>query len=215
MPLIIKKIMNILLKKKCRGKIILTYDDGPGPFLESKLLKILKTYDAKATFFLSGIRAELYQEQCELLLKNGHEIACHSYNHLHPYKNAPWRILRDINKAFTIMNKIVNKDVVYRPPYGKLTFSLYLYLFLNKSKLVFWTIDSGDTFLKTPDPYAIVNKVVQERGAIVLMHSFDRDSNDKTERSDYVLNITQNLLKMAQHHGLTVCTINDLFFNKK
>ena len=41
-----------------RGKLALTYDDGPNPAYTPRLLDLLDAYDAKATFFLIGRWAE-------------------------------------------------------------------------------------------------------------------------------------------------------------
>lgn len=200
-----------ILKRKCYGKIVLTYDDGPGPELESKLLITLKQYDAKATFFLHGKRAERFPEQCNHLFDKGHELGCHCYAHLNAYKTAPWKILEDIKKAYHVLDKWISKDKIFRPPHGKLTLSLCFFLLTKKCKIVFWTVNSGDTYSTLPEPDSIVQKVVRENGAVVLLHSFDRDSRSKEERSNFVISITMKLLQAAKDHNLEICKINDLY----
>ena len=67
-------------EKSLGNKVIyLTFDDGPGPYT-AKLLDILKKYNVKATFFVTG-----YNDNFNDLLKReydeGHTVAIHSYTH--------------------------------------------------------------------------------------------------------------------------------------
>ena len=61
--------------------IYLTFDDGPGPYT-AKLLDILKKYDVKATFFVTGAgdNSLIAREYTE-----GHTVALHSYTHDYSY----------------------------------------------------------------------------------------------------------------------------------
>ena len=61
--------------------IYLTFDDGPGPYT-AKLLDILKKYDVKVTFFVTGagddaLIAREYNE--------GHTVGLHTYTHDYAY----------------------------------------------------------------------------------------------------------------------------------
>ena len=60
------------------GKVIyLTFDDGPGPYTE-QLLRVLKKYDAKATFFVVNTD---YIGLVEDMVADGHSVGIHSVNH--------------------------------------------------------------------------------------------------------------------------------------
>lgn len=198
------------LKRQCQGKLILTYDDGPGPVLESDLLKIFNEHGVRATFFLSGAQAELFPGQCDLLMESGQELGCHCHAHFNAYKTVPWIALADIRKAYRVLEKWVKRDRIFRPTYGKITLSLGLFLMRKGVRIIFWTVDSGDTHLTLPQPESIVEKVIRENGAVVLMHSFDREPPETAVRSEYVLCLTQSLLKAAKEHGLRICTLREL-----
>ncbi len=66
---------------KATGVVYLTYDDGPGDYTNA-LLDVLKKYDVRATFFVTGrgtddmIRRE-YEE--------GHTVALHTWSHNYAY----------------------------------------------------------------------------------------------------------------------------------
>ena len=55
----------------------LTFDDGPHPVFTPQVLDILKSHDAKATFFLIGERARRYPELVARIKAEGHEIGNH------------------------------------------------------------------------------------------------------------------------------------------
>jgi peptidoglycan/xylan/chitin deacetylase (PgdA/CDA1 family) len=60
------------------GKVIyLTFDDGPGPYT-AQLLRVLKKYDAKATFFVVNTD---YIGLVEDMVADGHSVGIHSVNH--------------------------------------------------------------------------------------------------------------------------------------
>jgi peptidoglycan/xylan/chitin deacetylase (PgdA/CDA1 family) len=46
-----------------------------------KILRLLKYYDLKATFFCTGTIAQDFPSYLKLIESNGHEIACHGWNH--------------------------------------------------------------------------------------------------------------------------------------
>lgn len=60
-----------------QGTIYLTFDDGPGPYT-ARLLDVLKKYDVRATFFVTG------RGDDDLILREyneGHAIGLHSFSH--------------------------------------------------------------------------------------------------------------------------------------
>jgi peptidoglycan-N-acetylglucosamine deacetylase len=63
------------------GQFALTFDDGPDPLNTMRILKTLKKYDIKATFFEVGTFAALYPEVTKEILKQGHSLGSHSWDH--------------------------------------------------------------------------------------------------------------------------------------
>lgn len=60
--------------------IALTFDDGPGAGT-AEILKVLKKYNIRATFFTLGEQALLYPGLMRQIEADGHIVANHSYNH--------------------------------------------------------------------------------------------------------------------------------------
>lgn len=70
------------LQEKMSGHVVaLTFDDGPNPMTTPKVLKILKKYKAKATFFVVGQSVAGNEGILREELKDGHDIGNHSWNH--------------------------------------------------------------------------------------------------------------------------------------
>ena len=59
--------------------IYLTFDDGPGPYTE-QLLDVLKKYNVKVTFFVTGQNPE-YLHLIAREYSEGHTVAVHTYSH--------------------------------------------------------------------------------------------------------------------------------------
>ena len=64
-------------KLKC---VALTFDDGPGPYT-NKLLNILKSNHAPATFFVLGESVQLYPADLRREAELGMEIGTHTWDH--------------------------------------------------------------------------------------------------------------------------------------
>jgi hypothetical protein len=78
------------------GKAVyLTFDDGPIPEVTPKVLAILEKYHIKATFFMVGENVDKHPEVYEQVVKAGHRIGNHTYNHLKGWRTSfrsIWRI---------------------------------------------------------------------------------------------------------------------------
>ena len=59
-------------------EISLTFDDGPSPETTPQVLKILKHYNIKATFFILGQNAEKHPEIVRQIVADGHVVANHT-----------------------------------------------------------------------------------------------------------------------------------------
>ena len=66
---------------KATGVVYLTYDDGPGDYTAA-LLDILKKYDVRATFFVTGRGTDdLIKREYD----EGHTVALHTWSHNYAY----------------------------------------------------------------------------------------------------------------------------------
>ena len=95
------------------GKAVyLTFDDGPIPEVTPKVLEILDKYGVKATFFMVGENIDKHPEVFEMVVKGGHAIGNHTYNHMKGWKVSTAEYIANVQK-FPKQTKL------FRPPYGR------------------------------------------------------------------------------------------------
>ncbi|MGX8680087.1 MAG: polysaccharide deacetylase family protein [bacterium] len=108
-----KKTAYIKLHYAHKGikEIYLTFDDGPSHNTE-KVLKILKKYNVKATFFVCGASSaetSHYLNDIGKAYRAGHAIGAHSYSHQwHIYKSTK-TFYKDLDKIQAIIKKQTGK----------------------------------------------------------------------------------------------------------
>ena len=72
------------------------------------ILDLLKQNDVKATFFVLGWIAERYPSLIKKIHNEGHEIACHGYNHELVYALSPEKFLQDVFNIYHLFDLIVS-----------------------------------------------------------------------------------------------------------
>lgn len=169
--------LNFHLKAYCNNplenekKMALTFDDGPNE-MTLELLKVLKKYDAKATFFCIGKNIEKHPEIVRQIVAEGHIIGNHSYSHspfFDFYKKN--RLIEEIQKTDDLIEKNSGKKtILFRPPYGVTNPSIKKAIEVTKHKVIGWNIRSMDGILKNEKIiFARIKKRIVP-GGIVLLH---------------------------------------------
>src|SRR5687768_8671114 len=97
--------------------VALTFDDGPNPTLTPKLLDLLASRNLKATFFVVGQNAEEYPEILKRIVREGHEVASHSWSHPNLGKMSDEGVRRELQKTDdAIVAAIGKRPTLMRPP---------------------------------------------------------------------------------------------------
>lgn len=99
-------------------KIFLTFDDGPHPIITPKIIDLLRRYDAKATFFCIGRNVEANKDIFNMILKEGHSVGNHTYNHDRGWRTATKDYIESVERA----NEHINSNL-FRPPHGRIKYS--------------------------------------------------------------------------------------------
>ncbi len=161
-------------------KLYLSFDDGPHPVATPFVLKELKKYQAKATFFCIGKNVLEQPAIYRQIIEEGHQVGNHTFNHLNGWKTADGSYLENVSKA----KKYIDSNL-FRPPYGRATkFQLRLIGSGQQLLPVMWTVLSGDF-----DPGLTKEKCLSN----VLRHSGDgsiivcHDSEKAFDKLQYVL----------------------------
>lgn len=164
-PRILQRIFkNVTWRIENSDAVYLTFDDGPHPTVTVQLLELLKANNAKATFFLLGKNAALYPELVTRIQEENHTIGFHGNEHLNSRKLNRIGLLKNFRcqAAFP-------KSKLYRPPFGKLKYWQYQYLY-KKFQLVGWTLMPGDFDSKKIIKHQLRDLQKARSGDIVVLH---------------------------------------------
>ena len=102
-----------------KKKIALTFDDGPDSEYTPMLLDGLAERKVKATFFVIGKQAEAQPEIMKRLVKDGHLIGNHTYNHVDIRHMTESAAKEEILKANEVITKYTGEEPCFlRPPFG-------------------------------------------------------------------------------------------------
>ena len=173
-PWWLKKIYNscvwqIDTKQK---NIYLSFDDGPHPIATTFVLDELKKHNAKATFFCIGKNVILYPEIYKRIIAEGHAVGNHTLNHLNGWKTKNDAYVKNILSA----KKYID-SVLFRPPYGRITFKQLRSLsnLQQPFKVIMWSVLSGD-FDNGISNIKCLNNVINNAcsGSIVVFHDSEK-----------------------------------------
>ncbi len=175
---------NFVWRKLTQEKVIyLTFDDGPIPEVTEFVLETLATYNAKATFFCIGNNIQKHPDIFQKVIKDGHAIGNHTFNHLKGWATDDKVYFENIVQC---KDEMVSRGVttnLFRPPYGRIKRSQTNMVFLDY-QIIMWDVLSGD-FSLTLSPKTVLEKTLKytESGSIVLFH----DSIKANENMSYAL----------------------------
>jgi len=152
--------------------IALTFDDGPNATLTPKLLDLLAARHLKATFFVVGQNAADHPEILKRALREGHEIANHSWSHPNLGKMSDDAVRRELQKTDDAITAAIGKrPTLMRPPYGSITAHQKKWIHEEFGyRIILWDVDPLDW--KRPGPSVVTSRILKETkaGSIVLAH---------------------------------------------
>lgn len=146
-------------------KVYLTFDDGPTPEITNWTLDVLKTFNAKATFFCLGQNIEAHPDTYQRILAEQHTVGNHGYQHLNGWRTSSKRYIENIEKAAKIID-----SPLFRPPYGRIKRNQIKPLKRNYT-IVMWDVLSAD-FDTSISPNECYKNVVRKTvpGSIIVFH---------------------------------------------
>ncbi|MFM7018906.1 polysaccharide deacetylase family protein [Flavobacterium sp.] len=175
------------------NKIYLTFDDGPTPEITNWTLNQLEHYQAKATFFCIGDNLRKYPEIYQKIIKKGHAVGNHTFNHLKGWKTKTADYIENAKLFESELNKIsITKCNLFRPPYGKIKPSQSKILRNEGYKIIMWDVLSAD-YDQSISPEECLENVIQncKSGSIIVFH----DSIKGFKNLEYVLPRTLEFIK--------------------
>lgn len=186
----------VMVMPKNHGVIYLTFDDGPGAYT-AELLDILKKYNVKATFFVTGAGndALLTREYNE-----GHAIGLHTYSHDYSY------VYTSVDNFFADLYKVQARvknatgytSYLMRFPGGssntvsarydggqRIMTKLTNEVTARGFTYFDWNVTSGDaggTTDSTTVYQNVINRVIRDGSSVVLQHDIKGFSVAAVER---------------------------------
>ena len=164
-------------------KVYLTFDDGPSIYTKD-ILDILKRYNVKATFFVTGMNTPLYDEYLQKILDDGHSLGIHTYSHVYSdvYESLE-SFQADFNKMRDYIKQQTGQDIsLYRFPGGSGNNVVsaqtreQIMEWLEAEGIVYfdWNVSSGDAENRILSAETIANNCIEGvkkcNTAIVLLH---------------------------------------------
>ncbi|WCK56035.1 polysaccharide deacetylase family protein [Aneurinibacillus sp. Ricciae_BoGa-3] len=196
-------IRRVPVKKKI---IALTFDDGPHPVYTRKIMKVLDKYQAKATFFVVGERAQYYPSVVQELKQKGHEIANHTFSHPRINRISSSKLLEEIQKTDDIIHSLTGEfPALFRSPGG-----MYNPMVLDAVKKkhlvpILWSAHQDSRDWANPGIHRIVRQVTEnaKAGNIILMHDSGVNRTQTVRALDQILQI-------LSREGYSFVTISEL-----
>ncbi|NPD92142.1 polysaccharide deacetylase family protein [Xylanibacter muris] len=158
--------------------VYLTFDDGPIPQATPFILETLAKFNIHATFFMVGDNVRKYPDIYENVLKAGHRIGNHTYNHMGGFRHTVKTYNENAEKA----NKLLHTNL-FRPPHGWMRIDQYLWLG-RKYRIVMWDLVTRD-YSKWMTAEDVLNNVKKytRNGSIITFH----DSLKSIDKLHYAL----------------------------
>lgn len=186
------------------NSISLTFDDGPYPENTEKILKILRKHNIKATFFMNGTLIEQHKEEFVKVIKDGHEIGNHLFNHISVSDLSMRELDREImqwQKSINEKTLLKNKKKLFRPPYGRLDFKTLWYAWKHNWTIVLWSVDTRDyDGMSLEENVELLKSIPIRRGDIILFH----------DDSEHIEGLLECLIKIVKAKGLGFTTIAEM-----
>jgi peptidoglycan-N-acetylglucosamine deacetylase len=191
--------------------VALTFDDEPHPIFTPQILDLLAKYDAKATFFVAGIKVIRFPALLKREVKEGHEIANHTFHHIYGYHITSAKLSSEIEETDKIIQKVTGfKPSLYRPVGGIYNNLIVNTAINNRKEVVIWNQDSRDW--SDPPVSQICNSITKgvKPGNIILFHDWHGTEYNQTFQTVKALD---NILNILYKNGYKCVTVSELIYH--
>ena len=156
-------------------EVVLTFDDGPMPWITTSILDTLDQFCTKATFFSVGQMAIAYPETTKSVIHRGHTLGTHTWSHpLNIARLQPDQSIAEIERGFAAVAMAAGQPIAPFFRFPGLSDSGRLLDHLQKRGIASFTVDvvSNDSFIGDARRLAqtTLQRIEQRQGGIVLFH---------------------------------------------
>ena len=153
--------------------VYLTFDDGPTPEVTLWVLNELKKYDLRATFFCIGKNIEAHPDIFKQIIMEGHQVANHTLCHEKGWKTSTKNYLKSVEECQRMIEKFkgASNNLLFRPPYGKMTSKQTVALRKGGYQLIMWSNISKDYQHNISSEKCFKNSIYSlQKGDIIVFH---------------------------------------------
>jgi peptidoglycan/xylan/chitin deacetylase (PgdA/CDA1 family) len=209
----IEKTGHVIWEINTKEKLVaLTFDDGPHPIFTPQILDILAKYHAKATFFVTGLKAKQFPDILKREVKEGHEIANHTFHHIAYNRLTREQLEKEIKETDNTIQEIIKlKPSLFRSVGGHYDNWIVNTAVNNSKLLVIWTWGKDSRDWENPSVNTICNTVTKEvkPGNIILFHDWHGYEDSKTCKTVEALG---TILEFLEKNGYKCVTVSELLY---
>ncbi len=199
--------------------VVLTFDDGPRPYVLKNLLPLLQKYSAPAAFFMIGAEVSQKEQLVKEMSESGYQIENHSFGHENFVKllrekdaaSVKSNLEKTNGKIFKITGR---KPKFFRPPYWEINADVEK--IVRDLGLVPMKLDNPDINTMDYDDYA------KKRPAAALIERVKRIIISRENRGEYrhvlvfhelpiTVEALKTLIPYLTGRGYSFGTLDDFF----
>ncbi len=196
----------VLFSVPVESKVVaLTFDDGPSQNLTPQVLDLLARYSARATFFPIGGEVKRFPDISRRVLAEGHEIGCHTYNHVYLKSRGVARLGSELDLCEKLMTEELGlRATLFRFPGLSYNDDLVKAATKRGYSVVSCSLDSFDFRIKDARRAATRVRSMARPGDIILLHDGGWiDSKRQVQLLEFVL-------KELREDGYRFVTVSEL-----
>ncbi|TVZ27927.1 peptidoglycan/xylan/chitin deacetylase (PgdA/CDA1 family) [Gillisia sp. Hel_I_86] len=183
-------------------EIGLTFDDGPAENT-LEILKLLKKFEMKASFFCIGKHIQENPEIFQKIILEGHMVGNHTFSHTRKMGFLrTHQIIEEINRCNGIALEVGKVELkTFRPPFGIINPKVKRALETTGHQVIGWNLRSYDAVLSSKN--FILKRIIKniKPGDVILLH----DNNLLT------VEILEQLLLFLQTNNYRSVRVDNLF----
>jgi peptidoglycan/xylan/chitin deacetylase (PgdA/CDA1 family) len=202
--------------------VALTFDDGPYGTSTEKILSILESEHAPATFFLIGKNAEKFPDLVKRMYADHDDVGNHSYGHSRGLADeTSVDFSSDVDMAENAIIKAAGRNTggnsgntahptLYRPPYGSLSQTMTDVLKAKGYRTILWDIDTDDWDAEHISTSNIIDRIRKglKPGSIILLHD-GRDTHINYPRQN-TIDAIKPVIDGLRAEGYEFVTVTEL-----
>jgi peptidoglycan/xylan/chitin deacetylase (PgdA/CDA1 family) len=171
-----------------KGKVALTFDDGPNGAYTDAVLATLKRHHVKATFFVIGQQAAHDGARLVKMRDAGHAIGNHSWSHPQLTSLSDSQVKQQLADTSAAIKRATGSSPdIFRAPYGARSTRVDAVGRQLGMRDIIWDVDTRDWSM--PGSAAIVREAVGSArdGSVILMHDGGGNRQQTVDALDRVI----------------------------